>query len=205
MPPATDTFTSATNTLQYIQTTYGPQADAAGHALGAFYVSHLTILQILSVLISAAFFAATVYIAIETGWARTRVSRVQDVVLKRDLTKKSIRASWDDIEAHFFAGDDNDLKVAILEADKLLEEALRAMGVPGAQLGDRLKKVKIARLPNVEDVWQAHKIRNRIAHETDFVLKRDLAEKALTIYEEALAHLGYLELRKGPTVPSNST
>jgi hypothetical protein len=57
----------------------------------------------------------------------------------------------------------------------------------------RLKKVSTAQLPNVDDVWQAHKLRNRIAHEADFALKRDLAERALTVYEQALEHLGVLE------------
>ncbi len=206
MPPAaTNTFTSATATLQYLQAAYGPEARSASQAFALFYFSNLTVLQILSVLFSSAFLAATVYVSIKTGWLRTRVERFQDVVLKNDLAKKSIRTSWDDIETHFFAGDDNDLKITILEADKLLDEALRNAGVPGNQLGDRLKNVKPARLPNIEDLWEAHRIRNRIAHETDFVLKRDLAEKALTIYEEALTHLGYLETKKKPTLPTAST
>ena len=41
-------------------------------------------------------------------------------------------------------------------------------------------------MPNLNELWQAHKLRNQIAHEPNFKLKRDLAERALGIYETAL-------------------
>lgn len=210
MPTTTTSTTIATSvaaTLENLQTNYGPAAQAVGQSFSSAYDAHLILLQILSVMISAAFIGGIVYFIIETGWLRIRMERIQDVVLKTDVSKKRVQASWDDIEAHFFAGDDNDLRVAIIEADTLLDDALRGAGIPGAQLGDRLKKVKTSQLPNVEEVWQAHKIRNRIAHESDFVLKRDLAEKALTVYEKALQSLGVLggDQEKKPVVEEKPT
>lgn len=195
MPTTTTTTiaTSAGAVLENLRTNYGPQAEAIGQVAATAYFSHLQTLQVLSIFVTAFFIVATVYFAIKTGWIRTRIDRVQDVVLKKDVIRKRVRKSWDDIERHFFVGDDNDLKIAIVEADKLLDDALRAIGVPGVQLGDKLKKVRESQLPNVEDVWQAHKLRNRIAHESNFTLKRDLAERALTVYEKALEHLGALE------------
>lgn len=198
-PPPTITTTSvpeAVATLQRVEAQYGPQAQAAGQTALSFYSAHLTTFQVTSVILSTAFVAGVVYSIIKTGWLASRVDRIQDVIFKTDLSKKRTRAAWEDIEAHFFAGDDNDLKVAIIEADMLLDEALRSAGVAGAQLGDRLKRVKTSQLPNIDDVWQAHKIRNRIAHETEFVLKRDLAERALTVYEKAFRHLGILDPEK---------
>ena len=100
--------------------------------------------------------------------------------------------SWN-IEKHFFKGDENDLKVAIIEADKLLEEALREAGIRGASLGDRLKNIKQGQLPNIDDVWQAHRLRNDIVHQPTFKLKRDLAERSLAIYEETLRALHLLD------------
>jgi hypothetical protein len=60
-------------------------------------------------------------------------------------------------------------------------------------LGDRLKRAKTSQIPNLDELWQAHKLRNQIAHEPDFKLKRDLAERALAIYETTLRNLGVLE------------
>lgn len=196
MPP------SATATIEKLQSAYGPQAQAAAHTLAAIYISNLTWLEIISVLFSAACFAAAVYFLMKTGWVRLRIDRIQDVILQKDSTKKRMLSSWNDIERHFFAGDDNDLRIALIEADTLLDEALRGNGVQGAQLGDRLKKVRPDQLPNIEDVWQAHKLRNRIAHEANFVLKRDLAERALTVYETALKNLGFLEADEEVIAPS---
>lgn len=167
----------------------------------SIYFSNLTWLQVLSVLISAAFIAGTVWIIIKTGWVRLRVERFQHVILKRDTLRTRTKTSWNDIERHFFAGSDNDLKIALIKADTLLDEALVDAGVPGAQLGDRLKRVRPDQLPNLEDVWQAHKLRNRIAHEADFKVKRDLAERALTVYEKALEYLGALDVEPEPGNP----
>jgi hypothetical protein len=194
---AAATIPSPTSTFQNLQESYGPQAQAFGNTAENIYYSHLTTLEVFSVIFSAAFIAGSIYFLIQTGWLANRVDRVRDVVLKSDSSKKRIRSTWDDIERHFFAGDDNDLKVALIEADNLLNDALLAAGVQGVQLGDRLKKVRSNQLPNLEEVWQAHKIRNRIAHEANFVLKRDLAERALTVYETALEHLGVLEPEAG--------
>ncbi|HEX4104333.1 MAG TPA: hypothetical protein VHZ04_02540 [Candidatus Paceibacterota bacterium] len=187
------TLTTPNQALQQLQASYGSTTQAiTQNALNAYF-SHLTILEVISAIISAAFIAATVYFLIETGYISNRVDKIRDVVLKKDISKEHARSSWADIERHFFAGDDNDLKIAIIEADNLLGEALHDVGVPGVNLGERLQRVNPEKLPNVEDVWQAHKIRNRIAHEANFVLKRDLAERALTVYEKALEHLGLLE------------
>lgn len=198
MPTSTIATTTATGTtpqavLQNLQTNYGPQAQAVGHAASGIFLAHLGMLQFISVIISIVLFAGTIYFLFQTGWVSTRVDRFQDVVMKSDLSKKHAQATWDEIEGHFFAGDDNDLKIAIIKADTLLDEALQGVGVQGGQLGERLTKVRNEQLPNLEAVWQAHKLRNQIAHEANFVLKRDLAERALTVYEAALEHLGVLD------------
>ncbi len=198
--PTTTTTSSITGTIQKLETTYGPQVVATGHATAAAYSSHLAAFQFMSVLLSIAFMVGTVYIVIKTGWLRVRMDRIDDVVFKSDVARKHMEESWEDVERHFFSGDVNELKIAIVKADALLDEALRNSGALGKDLGDRLKKLTTAQLPNLENIWEAHKLRNRIAHEVSFVLKRDLAERALTVYEEALEHLGVLT----PIAPNKS-
>lgn len=53
--------------------------------------------------------------------------------------------------------------MSVLEADTVLHQALKAAGGRGA-MGDCLKQFK-GRLSNEQAVWEAHKLRNRIAHE----------------------------------------
>jgi hypothetical protein len=161
--------------------------------ISSFYFMNLTTIEIISVILSLIFIGISIFFIIKTGWLTLRYDRIKDVVLKKDVPKKQIKKEWQKIEEHFFEGGENDLKIAIIKADNLLDEALRYGGITGKTLGDRLKKIKSSQLTDIDLVWQAHKLRNEIAHEKDFKLKRDLAEKTLGIYEKTLHELKILE------------
>lgn len=80
--------------------------------------------------------------------------------------------------------------MAIISGDKLLDKALCEMGVPGRTMGDRLKKVGKAKFSQLNAVWYAHKLRNQIAHESDFRPDYKQAQHALSTYKQALKDLG---------------
>lgn len=79
--------------------------------------------------------------------------------------------------------------LAIIDGDKLLDKALIEMGIPGKTMGDRLKRAS-NKFTQLDAVWRAHKIRNVIAHESDFELSYRQAANALAIYKQALKDLG---------------
>ncbi len=79
--------------------------------------------------------------------------------------------------------------VAVIEGDKLLDKAMIEMGIPGKNMGDRLKKGG-GRFSDLNGVWRAHKLRNAIAHETDLEITYKQASNALAIYKQALKDLG---------------
>jgi hypothetical protein len=169
------------------------QAQLASQNIISGYFSDLGLLEFFGIVVALIFLAGIIYFVIETGWFSYRVNRFRHVVLRSDLSRKKAQEAWRTIEEHFYRGSESDLKVAILEADKLLNDALREAGVMGIQLGDRLKKADSQQIPNLNELWQAHKLRNQIAHEPNFKLKRDLAEKALGIYETTLKNLGIFQ------------
>ena len=80
--------------------------------------------------------------------------------------------------------------MTIIEGDKLLDKALCEMGVPGRTMGDRLKKVGKEKFTELNAVWHAHKLRNQIAHETDFKPEFRQAQHALETYKQAVKDLG---------------
>ncbi len=166
------------------------QAQVAGQGFIAAYFANLGTLEFWGLAVALIFFGGVIYFGIETGWFALRVDRFRHIILQSNISKKHAQESWQKIQEYFYRGGESDLKVAILEADKLLNDALRDAGVMGLQLGDRLKKATESQVPNLNELWQAHKLRNQIAHEPNFKLKRDLAEKALGIYETALTNLG---------------
>lgn len=77
----------------------------------------------------------------------------------------------------------------VINGDKLLDKAMMEMGIPGKTMGDRLKKCG-DKFTNLNGVWQAHKLRNAIAHETDIEVSYRRAFNALQIYKQALKDLG---------------
>lgn len=79
----------------------------------------------------------------------------------------------------------SDWKLAILEADNMLDELIRRKGYRGENLGERLKAVEPSDLTNIQSAWEAHKVRNRIAHEgSEFFLSQREARRIVGLYEQ---------------------
>lgn len=106
------------------------------------------------------------------------------------LDQTKYRSRWLDITQN--AGNTSESwQLAIINADKLLDSAMRERGVAGNTLGERLKNAK-PYLTNIDSVWRAHKLRNRIAHDNDVSVSRRQANEALKIFKRALADIGAL-------------
>lgn len=81
--------------------------------------------------------------------------------------------------------------MAILNADKLLDKALRILRYKGETMGERMTSASRV-FTKREAVWAAHKLRNRIAHEENVKISVILTKKALTSFKKALKDLGAL-------------
>jgi hypothetical protein len=101
----------------------------------------------------------------------------------------AFRARWAEIEAMVRAEGQMTAKVAIIEADKLLDHALKALAMPGTTLGERLKFAQY-KYPELRKVWWAHKVRNQLAHEASYRLEPGIARKAVAEFRRALERLG---------------
>jgi len=82
-------------------------------------------------------------------------------------------------------------KMAIVEADKLLDSALKSIMMPGMTLGERLKIAQY-KYPELRKVWFAHKLRNQLVHETSFEITKAQARAALHEFKHALKVLNVL-------------
>lgn len=78
-------------------------------------------------------------------------------------------------------------KQAIMDADKLLDFVLGKRGFEGST-GEKLKQGG-ARFADLDGVWFAHKLRNRVAHELSEI-NHDEAKRALKNFKRALNDLG---------------
>lgn len=99
------------------------------------------------------------------------------------------RKRWLEIERMLEKDNHEKCQFAIIQADKLLDHALKDNGVRGDTMGERMKTAK-DRWSNRDAVWQAHKLRNKIVHEADVQVSYDSARKALAGFKRGLKDMG---------------
>lgn len=104
----------------------------------------------------------------------------------------ALRKQWERIAAHLDSPRETDWKVAVMEADKLADDALQRAGFAGATFGDRLAAIQPGTLRSLDGLWWAHKIRNRLAHEVDYFLRYTEAKQAVGYIEATLAELNLI-------------
>lgn len=81
--------------------------------------------------------------------------------------------------------------LAIIDADKLLDDALRRCRYKGKTMGERLVAAQRDIVDN-DAVWFGHKLRNRLVHESDVKLTEKEVKQALLGIRAALKDLGAL-------------
>ena len=81
--------------------------------------------------------------------------------------------------------------LAIIDADKLLDDALKRLKYRGKTMGERLVSAQ-HEIKNNDEVWYAHKLRNRLVHENDTKLTEKNVKEALVGIRGALKDLGAL-------------
>jgi hypothetical protein len=98
-----------------------------------------------------------------------------------------------DIENNVATDNPNNWKLAIIEADIVLDGILKERGYLGNTLGERLRSISPNQLATLQDAWEAHKTRNMIAHEgPDFVLTKRMADETIARYKRVFAEFGVL-------------
>jgi hypothetical protein len=94
---------------------------------------------------------------------------------------------WQRVLEHSQSENPNDWRLAILEADVLLDEMLDSMALNAPTIGEKLQMLDRATFPNIQKAWDAHLVRNKIAHEgADFQLSQRETRRVISLYEEVL-------------------
>jgi hypothetical protein len=105
------------------------------------------------------------------------------------LNVEQYRVKWLSIEQQLKRDQPASFSLSVLNADKLLDQSLRERGLRGQTMAERLKS-GATMFSNRNNVWTAHKLRNRIAHETDVRVSYDDARYALSYFKQALKDVG---------------
>lgn len=166
-------------------------------------INFLTSLEIQQelLMVKLVFLVVTIVFGVFTMFAISRTHYMQwlftqsavEFLTQRPYGAKRITNIWNKIKRHLENGSESEYKLAIIEADNMLESTLKRMGYGGVTLEERLAKLTSATLPNIEEIYQAHQMRNNIVRNPNFVLSLDESQKTISIYEKAFRDLQILD------------
>lgn len=134
----------------------------------------------LVVAVAAAVFLVLVSV-ITRIWLRRRPAK---------LNVEKFHSSWQEVQK--LCAHQETWPLAVINGDKLLDEALRKCHYRGKTMGERLVSAQ-RDLSNNDGVWFGHKLRNKLVHEDVAKLKKDSVRDALAGFRQALRDLGALK------------
>lgn len=114
---------------------------------------------------------------------RAAIRALEEKLSGRVVSEKNAR--FEHVTELVASENPGDWRVAIMEADIMLDDLLKSMGHDGESIGDRLKLVEKSDFTTIDLAWEAHKIRNRIAHHgSDFILTHREAKRVVDLYRQ---------------------
>lgn len=97
---------------------------------------------------------------------------------------KLYNPQWERILRHIESTNESDWRLAILEADIMLGGVLDAMFLPGETMADKLKAVEKSDFRTIDNAWEAHKVRNQVAHDgAAFLLSQHEGKRIIALYQ----------------------
>lgn len=95
---------------------------------------------------------------------------------------------WKKISKRLSGRRETDWKLAIIEADDLVNSLVKRMGYGAATFPERIKKMAEKDFPDLktDGILESHEIRRSISHDQNFRLSNEQAKQALADYEKFL-------------------
>lgn len=149
-----------------------------------------------SIFVSLLLIALIVYCAVRIGQVRRfeelRFKATAHPVASRDVSRAQLR--WNRIFEQITAESEQGWQLAILEADILLNELLDTLGYKGETMADKMKMVPRTSFNTIDYAWEAHRARNKIAHEGSATpLSQREAQHIVSLYERVFREFRFIE------------
>lgn len=123
-------------------------------------------------------------------YAHHQKTKHAQVVVERNISRNDV---WVKVLKNLESSNEGDWRMAIIDADKILDTLTDQLGLQGESLGEKLKSADRDRFKNLNQAWEAHNVRNRIAHEgTNFELTKREADRTIALYEKVFQEFGYI-------------
>jgi len=148
------------------------------------------LIKILFIIFSVFCLAGVIYLYKKTGYLHLDQLETWDMLKNfKDYGANKAQKQWKKIKQNFEKDDPVYWKVALLEAEKLMDEILLRMGLGPGTMDERLSRASVDEIPNLQDVLRARGLCQDIARDPDYRLNKEDAERTLGTFEKALLAL----------------
>lgn len=149
--------------------------------------------QILSIILILLFLTGIVYTIIRIRQIRVEEAKMYGAVIIPKGAEDEKNRKWKDLLELVESDDQGNWRLAILEADILLDELVTKMGYKGEGLGEKLKDIERSDFDTLEQAWEAHKVRNTIAHDgSEYVLTQREARRVIDLYRQIFEEFEFI-------------
>lgn len=176
----------------------GSFSDAVAATGNDTFILTVFILRILSLVVSAILLAMIVSTSRKLSRAHKELFKPlqppEEIFYGVEAVPEQVKnPKWQKVLEHVNSPNASDWRLAILEADIMLDEMLDKMGYHGATIGDKLKTIEQSDFTTLQEAWEAHKVRNSIAHEgSDFSINKPEAERVIKLFQKVFEEFKYI-------------
>ena len=169
---------------------YGPHG-AVNYAAFEAFMAHLwTWITVIGYALSVVGIFAIVYCTVRLFELRKREEEYYNKLITLPDAEGGAHPRWAHIESLLEGNSPSEWREAIIEADIMLDDVLAKQGYVGNGVGEKLKAIESTELASLQDAWEAHKVRNQIAHAgSTFELSESVARRTLARYESVFREL----------------
>jgi len=161
-----------------------------------YFVSFLAKAIIFGVFVAIAFAILAViwWTKYQTELAKTK--ELLKIPVSEQLLEKeggTLSLKWQEVLKYANSEVENDWVRAIISADVILGDLLDGMSLLGDTIGEKLKAVEKGNFQTLDNAWEAHKIRNAIAHSgLDFQINQREVKRIIALYETVFKEFGII-------------
>ncbi len=164
--------------------------DAFGFLVSGELQRNILLIKILFIVFSVFCAVAIIYLYKKTRYLHLDQLETWDILKHfKDYGASKTQKQWKKIKQNFEKEDSVYWKVALLEAEKLMDEIFVRMGLGPGAMDERLSRASVDEIPNLPDVLKARGLCQDIAKDPDYRLSKENAQSALETFEKALIAL----------------
>ncbi len=158
-----------------------------------WYLAVLPILEPISLVVSAILLYGIIYCIIKSGFLFIQLDKWIDALGIKNLPERRAARGWRRILKRLKDKDPAQWKLAINEADKIVDEIVKHMNIKAETMDERLEQVNASQLSNIEEIKSAHQVSVTIKKNPEFELSLEESKRLINIYAKAFREFNLID------------